>query len=312
MTISSSERFERTQEMVTQASEVLGELDTSLLGRNIPFGSMLETAEILEVSSSGRLSKPETENIAIVGMRSKLNETIFLPPALAAPTHDQRSKILDAVSAWQPTEQSVDSLMDEYYDTALLGTSFPFKIQPDMGAATVSMSRLLPVSKLHLANSPRGRVAQLFFRPILAIAIDDDPGHETEMLGHELTHVDQRLNNPVRLHDNQTQTNREILRNELEAYHIGALALLHLAGIDSITKITPALETASQATIESARHKVNRNIRDPFLVTPDLEKELSKRLTRLGRSIEDLIHGPIKVEEAVKAAEIQYQQNKRS
>lgn len=302
MNISSAERYERTQEIISFAQSSLSQIDTSLLGRDVPYAAMLENAEILDVSPSGALSSAQTDNIAIVGMRSKINETIRIGLSYAKTSQNQRNIILDTISKWGPTSQTAESILNETYDSGVTGEPVPFRILPTMGAAVISLSRLLSIKKQDYIKPPNGQVAQLHFRPIIAIAIDDDPSHDAEMIAHELTHIDQRLTRPLRVHDNQTQTNRDILRNELEAYHVGALVLLHQAGIQSISDITPEMSKASQAMIDSIRHKLNRHVKDPFLVTPDLERELNKRLSKIGYGISSLIHGPVNVEEAIQVA----------
>ncbi len=122
-----------------------------------------------------------------------------------------------------------------------------------------------------VGKNPTRRIAQ---RPVVAFGVDTgeplkDSLVPTSILLHEIAHVLQFLRNPVRRFDTVAEAQDQLLRDELEAYHVGSIANTALSdsGYENVDD--------HSRTIENIRLVANAGIKDKFRPSGTIRNELT-------------------------------------
>jgi hypothetical protein len=231
----------------------------------------------------GVVDMPEAvvESEAFPVIAAHTGEEITLGSSFLTQTPTQREHTLTQMALWGPAQSSPGEIIgDMIVSHSAVASTSKVKIQKGSGALTSAQGLVwdLDVSRQHKAysNLPPGRIGKLLLRPLLVLDMDTPTKVENDVIAHELVHVIQKVENPLRTISSQKRADMQALREELEAYHVGALTRMRMEGIASIKDITQNdIFRSPQLAVEAVRTITNDHI-DPFRPSPALLKRLQQ------------------------------------
>ncbi len=223
---------------------------------------------------------PESEALPVVALWH--GEELSVSDDLIKQSPRQRKRTAQEITTWQPANKSGNQLADEVvtnFQNAGTGNVQTLSMRPGTCAVTFSSAAVFDMERMtkneELTKPPVGRLGKLLMRPMVALAIIDDVELREEQITHELIHVIQKREKPLRVFKSQKNADMHELRMELEAYHAGAGLRLFLDNRD-LHDITPEDIVANeQLAVELVRHGYNHEDPDPFRPSPMILKDLA-------------------------------------
>ncbi len=290
MPISGIESRERNLYIDRSIEEAIGVLKTPEARRYIlpafDYIRLLENAVVLNVSDEG-IGMPEDHDADIDGLTIVaigVDEEHMMLASLDRQTKLQKKKTVSQFRKWGAIPSAEAVYEAKVWDgTPSAGNSAPIR----MHAATRAMTGMMagftdlssPVSREVFPDSPEGGYLQINRRPTMILRMYPGQGHATpDILGHELAHFRQYNHSPVSVLTSQKSVDMRDLRDELEAYYIGAL-LARLQDDNRDPKLVKRGEVnfaRLQIVVDNIRRAFNPDRIDPFRPSPKLLKQLSE------------------------------------
>ncbi len=125
-------------------------------------------------------------------------------------------------------------------------------------------------------NPPKARLMRFTLRPSLYFPRSSEE-HEmidADVLLHELTHVQQKEERPITFFSSQKDANNLAYRDELEAYHVGALVRSRMEGVE-IDAADQSNDPYLQMSVEAIRRRNCKDPNEPFKPSEELAKDLT-------------------------------------
>ncbi len=294
-----SERNRFTEQTIEAAYSVLE-------GSNISVTQNGHTVRLSQIASGlfipdytqGNVNIPDGadasgDNYPIVAL--PVGDTLRMGSAFNYQTQIQRDNTIQKLQKWEPTqttpEEWVDKILPEFSNQSNQGMLI--RQGEENSASVTCLSAVADFNHLReqglFNNLPDVRLARFLLRPLIVIKYNEASKHvQQQVVAHELAHLIQKTRNPVRVFGSQKSVNMQALRDEIAAYHVGALTKRKLDALEGVETL-PGEDM--QLTVDNIRSLVNKNALDPFQASPKLLKMLQK----LG----SVLHGSIDFDQVV-------------
>lgn len=185
-------------------------------------------------------SAPE-DAIAVVGLR--VGEEAIVDNRVA-PTAEQLAQMHILIDGLGPDYTGAADSSEQFIDDFLgqIQAAEPGAVRAralaDVPHSVVAPTALLVVETVlgRLDAYPNARMAKLVSRPAMAVsveAIETITGQE--FLAHEVTHVRQKITEPVKVYESLQDYRVQALSDELEAYNSGAVISMRQRNIQPFT-----------------------------------------------------------------------------
>ena len=238
-----------------------------------------------------KITIPNDDGNTIPIIALKKSDKFCLGPEFNKPTLGQQDNYESAVSLWHPSELPTAQMVSEIIEVP---ENYSMNIiAPRAGAATQAISKITTIEALNncydLSKPPCAYMAKLLLRPIVILNLDNA---EPDVICHELVHVEQKIEKPIRMYSSQHDIDMDKLGDELYAYHVGAgvrRALMNASGVGG--------DPYTQLQAESVRIEHNGNLPDSFKPNESL-----LRLYRM-RGMDDIIDNDLIYDSVIKHIE---------
>jgi hypothetical protein len=230
--------------------EQLGPFADSLpryMGRLVP---VLSTDDAEAISD---LSSPDTIPLLVIGP----NDDIELRQGVHQFSTAQREAASTAIESWKAKSHSTDKILLSLLALSRMDPSkdYSHRIRAVVQSAQFTDDMFVNSDefrdKLTLTRAPNSKVVRVSYRPLMCLYMSGQrPTAKPQVLLHELTHVGHSEANPIHHYSTQQEIDTSFLRNELEAYHVGAVVVAGLSE-DGLLKVEG--ERDSNVLVERAR-----------------------------------------------------------
>lgn len=218
----------------------------------------------------GEVSLPadaKADATAIVALNQ--DEVFGLSPEYVTLTRRQARNAKRIMDSWEPTMESADEFFERMREsTSGMLENAVTAPHPSMGANTRTIAGSLNIEYLTeimgLQKPPEAKMGKLMLRPLVVVRMGNS---NPDILCHELTHANQKNDRPLRLYSSQDDVDMDSLRDELEAYHVGAAIRLAL---DYDLPERHKTDPHKQIEAEYVRKTHNSGYLDPFAPSPSL------------------------------------------
>lgn len=298
---SAARRLETCSEIIENTTRVFAD-PTVVESVGEPYITMLQSLArrlvVVEVEDGVNYLPESADNDDAVPLLAVLpGEKIKLDHAFSYQTSVQRQRTGEIFESWGPKSKTGEehaTRLHDLYAEAKRTTPDAFYLPRTVGAYVCESNGLFLTDPAEFDNLPPG-----FFvysaRPLLTVVMNGK--RAPDVLAHELTHFNDRLVNPVHAYDSQESIDMDIFRQELEAYHVGALVR---TGMESGQRPHVPYRVSDeqynrlmQVAIDNIRVRNNKGAADPFRATPKLLREIK---SFIGVS---LLHHELKYNEAM-------------
>ncbi len=207
----------------------------------------------------GVVSSPRESGDIIPFVALRRGESFQLGDEFERPTPRQLDRYRRLFTSWEPSKMSVDAL------TAQLSGEYnaPMDVSapgPRVAAVARTNARLLDMQTLQsqagLERAPQAVMGKFMLKPFITLRMGNAAA---DLLCHELTHIEQKTEQPYRGYSSQRNIDMDALGDELRAYHVGAGIRLGLnIAADDIA------DPYRQLVVENVRATHNASYLDPF------------------------------------------------
>lgn len=272
-----SERAKSLEKLITEADAALRHPVTEQYvggGRVMKLQATLSRAVIANVRH-GVVNVPENaraESPVLVAMNP--DEKFKLGSGFDVQTPRQAKNAAKVYDQWRPANKHFDSLMQQFVASL---TDEVILTAPHENSAAVThtkavMTRMDDFGEvMELQSPPEGKIGKIMLRPLVVVRM----GITTpDVLCHELVHVKQKIDRPVRVFGSQHDINMDALGDELEAYHMGAGVRIALESHKPVDQVT---DPHTQLAAEGVRLDHNKGYLDPFAPSDSLYQAYQDR-----------------------------------
>jgi hypothetical protein len=244
--------------------------------------SITNTAFVAEIVD-GVIQVPEElaegqDGLAVAAVRP--HEAVEMSRDYWTQTESQKAKTLEIIEGWAPDESA-----ESFYEKRV-GERIDRQFNPGSvivyGAHATSLAITGVFSERYLDTNfyrpPNNSLAIIKYRPLLVLDIKPGTKHaNADSVAHALVHARQIEDNPLVALESQTSFDLPALREELEAYHVGAtLAERRLSYVGKRAIESPSNdESFMQIIIENVRKENNTDPEDPYKPSATLAEILA-------------------------------------
>lgn len=192
-------------------------------------------------------------------------ETLNTDKSLAFLSPRQREALASDMALWSGGALAKSSLMvdiDNIESMLDSGSTITGGIPNGVYALTNNLLAVSKFSKEYFPNIPGSDRRVILGHSLLCLTVNSKQYLPPNLI-HELVHTEQRANNPVGLCET-TEASKRLIRDELEAYHVGAAytaAVRHMSGV-----LGNRVMDSGQEWVESIRLQ-NADPEDPYAPT---------------------------------------------
>jgi len=201
------------------------------------------------------------DTIPIIAM--KYSDQLRLGPQFLKPSDNQREGYIKQMIALGLTKAEAEAEAKKVKYPYDPGVSVEF--DNNNGARTIAAAMVsdyqLTAEHYGFKPSPSTKIAKFILRPLAVVRINHT---DSDLICHELEHVRQKIENPLRFYGSQHDVDMDALKDELYAYHIGAGVRL---GMQSVKQDN---DPYRQIEVENVRKEYYDNAQDVFMPSGEL------------------------------------------
>lgn len=236
----------------------------------------------------GKATLKASDDSLIPVLALKPGESVLFPAEMGLPSHMQRARATEVLKKALPGgEHWTAATTNEVIAYHSRNEQVSLSIRDD---ATASVQHQTNHFRVESANTG-AHTGQINGRPLMAIRYPNGFRVDPSVIIHELDHVAEGDWHPVRLHKTVDEVRKDMLRGELQAYHVQSLAIRAMVAmgyaphsgeksqysVDDDGRICAPLV----ATVEGARQRTNADRTDKFFPNNELIDELEQRGIKL-------------------------------
>lgn len=220
-------------------------------------------------------------------------ESIVLGKDFGQPTLTQTKRAIEMIDSWKPIgfdgRAQVEAMVSKEVDES---EQLTFEANARARATAFAAAIVFSPEKEKYQRAPAQDVGWLTCQPLLVLTWTGDmPHEEPDLVAHELAHIAQKLNRPIRLFGSQEDVVRDRMRDELEAYHVGANVRIAIEPdiLDPVTNPISDTGMNMQVAIEATRLDIKDALgelqTDPFGPSKLVMRKMDQRF-----GLERIVH----------------------